>query len=234
MAQGEGLEASTEGRRLRLHEHAELIARYNDLRKRQYNHKESCAELATLYSRSWSGIDYIIRRYQPTTDLAQMILRTNAARLAMRIVRKANVSEAIDILSRKNIGVLAPKTEESGGQTGFFLSVSADSCGAVKVGVQINAPAPIESAAPSEILDIIDTESVTVTLPEPKPTPIKELSHGTRHPEEFQGHIGKAARPESQWSEKTRSALDAARNRIKRQRVLQGRINAKQPQHQKD
>lgn len=81
-----------------------------------------------------ASIGNAIQRYQPTTNIAEVILKRGAARLASRIVRRANVTEAVDILSRPNIGVLDPiKKSEGGG--GFIISMQADSCGAVKVGV---------------------------------------------------------------------------------------------------
>lgn len=84
-----------------------------------------------------NSIASAIARYQPTTELATVILKKGAMRLASRVVRRANVTEAIDVLSRPNIGVLDPiKKTEGGG--GFIISVTAESCGTVKVGAAFN------------------------------------------------------------------------------------------------
>lgn len=98
-------------------------------------------ELADLFEGKYhvNSIASVIARYQPTTELAQVILKKGAMRLAARIVRRANVTEAIDVLSRPNIGVLDPiKKQEGGG--GFIMSITAESCGTVKVGVAIAGP----------------------------------------------------------------------------------------------
>jgi hypothetical protein len=213
-------------RRLKPHEMGEIVARYNDLRQRGRNHKEACEEIAPSYDRSAHTINALVRRFMPNTQLAQRYLQASALRLAMRVVRKANVAEAIDVLSRKSVGVLSPKSEESGAGAGFFLSVQADSCGAVKVGVQMNPPA-IASPTPEIIECNGYTEPETPTL-----SPVEEIDD---NPHEFQGRIGKAAgRPEAEWSDKTRAALQAARNRIKRARVLAGRRTGGLPDRETD
>lgn len=79
----------------------------------------------------------IIRRNTPTVNLAQSYLKAKAMRLAYRIVKKATVAEAMDVLSRPNIGVLAPAKQATGGNGGFFLSVQAESLGGVKVGMAV-------------------------------------------------------------------------------------------------
>lgn len=113
-----------------------------------------------------------VQRMMPTTDLAQAVLQRGAVRLASRVLRKANVVEAIDILSRPNIGVLDPiKKQEGGG--GFLISMSADSCGAVKVGVAFG-----QAAEQAKLSDggsdstVMITESDIIDVPvAPKPLP---------------------------------------------------------------
>lgn len=75
------------------------------------------------------------RMMQPTTGLATDFLKARAFRLARKVVRDASVDQALDILSRPNIGVLDPIKKQEGGPGGFFISVTADSCGAVNVGI---------------------------------------------------------------------------------------------------
>lgn len=86
-----------------------------------------------------NSIASVIQRYQPTTNIAEVILKKGAARLAVRIVRRANVTEAIDVLSRPNIGVLDPIKKMEGGGS-FIMSITAESCGTVKVGMAIAGP----------------------------------------------------------------------------------------------
>jgi hypothetical protein len=80
----------------------------------------------------------LIRRLRSTTDVATQYIQSNALKLAMRVVRKANVDQAIGVLSRPNIGVLDPAGEGGGGGgRQFMVGVAMDSLGSVKVGVQI-------------------------------------------------------------------------------------------------
>lgn len=91
-------------------------------------------QIAEEVGLEWRTVAGVIYRHRPTMDIAQAKIRAAAARLADRIIEKSNVQEAIDILSRPNIGVLAPMKTNGGSPGGFFLSVQVDSCGAVKVG----------------------------------------------------------------------------------------------------
>lgn len=221
-------EAAPSNKSLKIHQHAEIVKLYNDLRKRGYNYKDSLAEIAPRYNRSTHGIHYIIQRYQPTVDLAARYLQSQALKLAMRVVRKANVTEALDLLSRKSMGVVAPKTEEGAGNKGFFLSVEADSCGAIKVGVaMVDNSKPLEGL-PAE--DVLECNGYTIEdAPEPKAlTPRQQIRETIdENPRQFQGHIGKTSGPEEKWSPETRLAIQAARNRIKKARIQRGRETAK-------
>jgi hypothetical protein len=98
----------------------------------------ACEEIGNLYGRSPHTIRALVDRITAdTTDIAKDYIKSNALRLAMRVVREGSVAQAMDILERPNIGVLAPKKQVDQGSRGFFLTVSADSCGAVKVGAAI-------------------------------------------------------------------------------------------------
>lgn len=95
--------------------------------------REACAIIAPDYGRTTDAIYQLIQRFRPSVDGAEAYMKANALRLAMRVVRKASSEQAIDILSRSNVGVLAPKADGGGANQGFFLSVQADTCGAVKI-----------------------------------------------------------------------------------------------------
>ena len=88
-------------------------------------------QIAIKYGRHEHSIRRLIHKFHPSTVLATKYLRANALRLAQKVVKHSTVSEAIDVLSRPNIDVLKPQAKEQS-ITGFFTSVSLDSCGAVK------------------------------------------------------------------------------------------------------
>lgn len=112
--------------------------------------------IARAQGRDPKTIEAFIRRMRSTTSLAQMKVKARAAELMDKVMDKAAPGELIDILSRPNIGVLEPmrKTE---GSTGFILNVSAESCGAVKIGILHNsqgaAPHGIQANAPAILED---------------------------------------------------------------------------------
>lgn len=115
------------------------------------------------------------RMLQPTTGLATDYIRARAFRMARKVVTEASVPDLIDILSRPNVGVLEPIKKQEAGGGGFFISVSADSCGAVNVGIQ-GAPAQPQLPAPMEIDgDTIEMEAEEV---EEAPKPIKSRGFG--------------------------------------------------------
>ena len=104
---------------------------------------ETYKVIGDAVNRDFKTVCDVIKRYLPTTDLGTAILRANAADMALKIVKKGTVAELIDVLERPNIGVLDPVKKGGGeAETGFVLSVSADSLGAVKVGVAVGGSAP--------------------------------------------------------------------------------------------
>lgn len=103
--------------------------------RRGYTQKQAHEEIAQLYGRHPNSIKVICSRLlADTTDVARSYFKSNALKMAMKVVREGSVAQHMDILERPNIGVLAPKKQADGGSRGFFLTVTADSCGAVKVG----------------------------------------------------------------------------------------------------
>lgn len=95
-----------------------------------YDAGKTAKELAYTFGRGLATIKRLISKYHPTTALAERYIKANAMTLATRVVRHASVEEAVDVLSRPNVGVLQPN--KTGGGLGIFLSVNADSCGGVK------------------------------------------------------------------------------------------------------
>lgn len=122
---------------------------------------ETYKTIGEAVGRDFKTVCDVIKRYLPTTDLGTAILRANAADMALKIVKKGTVAELIDVLERPNIGVLDP-IKKGGGEdnSGFVLSVTADTLGAVKVGVAVGGSAPKQAleAAKSTPLALPATE----------------------------------------------------------------------------
>lgn len=120
-----------------------ILSLFTDLRKRGMAIMDCYTRIGQLMDRDPKVIGTVVNRFRPTTDTAKMYFRARALKMAQRIVRKGSPSELMDILSRPSIGVLdaAKKADEAGGGN-FFISVNADTCGAVKVGVASMKEAP--------------------------------------------------------------------------------------------
>lgn len=112
-----------------------MLDLFNDLRKRGLSIMECYKRIGLLLERDPKVVGVTINRLRDTTPLAKMYLRSKSYRLVKRLVAKAGPAEIIDILQRPSVGVLDPIKKVEGGGGGFFLTVNADSCGAVKVGV---------------------------------------------------------------------------------------------------
>lgn len=92
--------------------------------------------IGKMYGRDPGVVRLTIRRLLPTTDIATDLLRAKAHHLTRRLIRKANTTEILDILSRPNIGVLEPIKKVDSGSGNIIIGVSMESCGAVNIGVQ--------------------------------------------------------------------------------------------------
>lgn len=116
---------------------AHIMELFLDCRKRGMPIMDSYRRVGQQVDIDPKVIGTVVHRLRPTTDIAKMYFRASALKMARRIARKGSPSELIDVLSRPSIGVLdAPKGKGDGdGGGNFFISVSADTCGAVKVGV---------------------------------------------------------------------------------------------------
>lgn len=169
----------------------EMLARYKQLKQSGLGIMEACEVVGQEWGRHVQTVYDLMRRLSSTTGVAEHYLKAQAMRLAVRVVRDASAQEAIDLLSRKNMGVIAPKQEAGAGNTGFFLSVQADSCGAVKIGVSNQAPEPEPPALPP----YIDVKKEPVYVPRPK-----------------QGHVQAGPSPAQQ------KAIAAANERLRKAR----------------
>lgn len=92
----------------------------------------SIGDIARVIKRSESGISKYLASMIDTTEIAKRTLRAGAVNLAERIIKKADVKEAIEVLSRPSVGVLDPPASQKGGQGfGIQVSVGIASCGTV-------------------------------------------------------------------------------------------------------
>lgn len=145
------------GTKIPIHIQQEVLLRFDDYRRQGQSIMQSCAQISLdlqqadePYALPPKSVWAMLQRLRPTTDIAKMLLKASAVKLVKRVIKKANVAESMDILSRPGIDVLNPvaKGEMGNGPTGFFLTVNADTCGAVTVGAAIGqAPAPKQIAA---------------------------------------------------------------------------------------
>lgn len=202
---------------------------------------EACAQIAGDYGRTKDVIYALVRRFVPSVDAADAFLKANALRLAMRVVRKADVDQAIDVLSRSNIGVLAPKQEAGGNAGGFFLSVTAETCGAVSMKVGMVQQPPERYADLPHPMDIGEDRVHNPSLPtSPSSSPLRDDSSGYAHnvlevtdavteevsaplnapgvPHPYQGRIGRFSRPKEEWGKRHQIELDRAKQRLKEAR----------------
>jgi hypothetical protein len=96
--------------------------------------------LAVRYGCHEATIWRILGPYRrPTVKAATWHFKAHAYEMAKRVVSEGKPAELIDVLSRPNIGVLAPVVKQSGdGGTGLFVSVSIGSLGAAQAGAVID------------------------------------------------------------------------------------------------
>lgn len=100
-----------------------------------YTLTQTYGHIARKLGRNSDVIAEKIRGLRSTTKLAEAKLRAASSTMVERVIGEADVDQLIGLLERPNIGVLAPTVKNQGAGGGFFLSVTADSCGAVKIGV---------------------------------------------------------------------------------------------------
>jgi hypothetical protein len=129
------------GQRIPVQEIEEIVGRFNALRRKGKSLTEAYKSVAETMGRDWKVIASVMYRLQPTTDFAKVYLKAEALKLARRVVRNANVGEALDVLTRPNIGVLQPIKSRASGGAQVFCSITLDSIGAIaRPASQVAAP----------------------------------------------------------------------------------------------
>lgn len=107
------------------------------------------SDIARKIKRNETTISRYLASMMDTSVLAKATIKAGAVALAERIVRKADVKEAIEVLSRPGVDILAPAARSGGSQGGFGIqvSVAVGSCGAVvQVGGQDGRQGQLEGS----------------------------------------------------------------------------------------
>ena len=92
---------------------------------------KSVDEIALAVNRSKSAVSRFIAEMADTSVLAKATLKAGAAALAERVIKQADVSESIEVLSRPGMDILQPAQQKGGSGGGFRVSVGVGSCGTV-------------------------------------------------------------------------------------------------------
>lgn len=124
------------GNRIPDHTRQLILERFDHYRRQGLPLMQAYTAVGAEVGRDARVVGAFVNRMRPTVGAARMYLRSKALKLAKRLVAKANTPEILDILSRPSMGVIDPAVKSGGEGMGFQLLVSADSCGAVKVGLQ--------------------------------------------------------------------------------------------------
>lgn len=150
-------------------------------------------DIAAMTGWSNEEVREVRRVFFPTASLAADYLRASSLRLAMRVVEEANVEEAVDILSRPNIGVLEPaRKADAGPKFAFMTNITTHTLGSVQpptVETSIlemepascSNPNPQWALPPTRSADPIAVGPVPVPPPttSPSPTPIRSAARST-------------------------------------------------------
>lgn len=222
-------------RRLQPHTIGEIMARYRRHLRAGDGAFVAYQKIGTVLGIQVDTVRAVVKRMTSTSAAAEAHLQASALKLAMRIVRKANVEESIDILSRPNIGVLSPIAKGTESTAGIFIGVSADSCGAVKVGVSLNgSPAENPAGLPAVDMDLAyleeeDRPVVEVSQKSPQNLNLPNVPHP--HSTKFQSKATREAaerlrvRLEVARQKKDQRAVRAAKSKLKKE--LEERGHAK-------
>ncbi len=223
-------------RRYQIEEIAEIVSRYKVMTKQQgLSVKEAQEVLAKNFDRSPDSIRVLLSKFRPTVEGATAYLQAQALKLAMRVTRKANVDQSIDILGRSNIGVLAPKQEAGGGSGGFFISVRPENCGAVNIAVAgtpqtfSDLPQPLqlpedtselETISPLQRSALLGNRGIEGEVIEEKEVlpPLRVTTPGVPHPTACK--FGRFNKPIEEWPERNRRDVESAKKKLREARKL--------------
>lgn len=213
-----------------------ILKLYKVYLRKGYTAEYAFKEIGALYERTPDTIKNLVYRLTAdTTDAAQSFIKSKALQMAMKVVREGSVAQHMDILERPNIGVLAPKKQAAEGARGFFLTVSADSCGAVKATagmIEAGSPPPEEKVTDDDLLFSDAQATLAPGLPESPGEGLSGFSIIDIIPEEEKDSLGRRsynktaegraelAQPRGPGrSKKYQEALERARKRLEAAKV---------------
>lgn len=195
--------------------------------------KKGAADEDIAAMTGWSPLEVreVRRVFFPTASLAADYLRASSLRLAMRVVEEANVEEAVDILSRPNIGVLEPARKgDTSPKIGIITNITTNTLGSVQpptVETTIydmeraecsslnpqSAPPPTPSADPPRLAAAVGLGPVPVPPPSPrsnrKSMNTSPMPSSTTSPPSPVKEKSPAARRRNQVNRATRTARKA-------------------------
>ena len=95
---------------------------------------KSPAAIGDIIERSVEAVRSCLNRYSDTTAIAEATFKRDAVVMAERVIKRGSTEELIDVMSRPNIGVLAPAVKPGTQPGGFSIQVSVGvaSLGATK------------------------------------------------------------------------------------------------------
>lgn len=162
-AQARVVEPAERGSRIPHHQLQEILTLFDRYRKQGKGLQESYELIGEKVGRSTKMIGVTINRLRPTAGAARLYLQSRAYKMARKLVAEADAPLLMELLSRPSLGVIDPPQKTGGGEGGFFLSVTAESCGAVKVAVATQQALP---AAPDPMTPFNPYEEKTDEVPE--------------------------------------------------------------------
>lgn len=119
---------------------SEILLHYDGFIKEGLPKTQAYKQTAAALELDWKSVAAVTYRFRSTVDLGKALLKSHAAKMAMKVIRHGTVQEHIDVLSRPGIGVLEPAQKGNIGGGGFFLAIDVGTCGAVKVRASDSLP----------------------------------------------------------------------------------------------
>lgn len=111
---------------------------------------KSIQAIADIIERSYDCVRAFIAKWPDTRPLAEAVFQRGAVTMAQHVLERGTVDNHIDVLSRPNMGVLAPVAKGGGGGgLSFQISVTTASLGVVKVD---SDPAPTEKVVEGSVV----------------------------------------------------------------------------------
>lgn len=95
-----------------------------------FKQRKTVKEVAYAMGRGEKTIRKLVNAFMGTSVAAEQYIKSRSLFLAKKVVQRATVEEAVDILSRSNIGVLAP-VKATADRPQILISVNQNSIGSI-------------------------------------------------------------------------------------------------------